>query len=67
MGYEAVQILTRDSMNATDIMNRISGCPQDGYVFDLDCKNQRTNGPVNAHLISSPSKAQNIQNQENSL
>ena len=28
-------------------------------------KNQRTNGPVNAHLISWPSKAQNIQNQEN--
>ena len=26
---------------------------------------QRTNGPVNAHLISSPSKAQNIQNLEN--
>ena len=24
--------------------------------------NQRTNGPVNAHLISWPSKAQNIQN-----
>ena len=35
------------------------------------CKNpfqtkyQRTNGPVNAHLISWPSKAQNIQNLEN--
>ena len=28
-------------------------------------KNQRTNGPVNAHLISWPSKAQNIQNLEN--
>ena len=27
-------------------------------------KNQRTNGPVNAHLISWPSKAQNIQNLE---
>ena len=26
---------------------------------------QRTNGPVNAHLISWPSKAQNIQNLEN--
>ena len=25
------------------------------------CINQRTNGPVNAHLISWPSKAQNIQ------
>ena len=29
--------------------------------------NQRTNGPVNAHLISWPSKAQNIQNLENIL
>ena len=28
-------------------------------------KNQRTNGPVSAHLISWPSKAQNIQNLEN--
>ena len=28
-------------------------------------KNQRTNGPVNAHLVSWPSKAQNIQNLEN--
>ena len=27
--------------------------------------NQRTNGPVNANLISWPSKAQNIQNLEN--
>ena len=27
--------------------------------------NQRTNDPVNAHLISWPSKAQNIQNLEN--
>ena len=27
--------------------------------------NQRTNGPVNAHMISWPSKAQNIQNLEN--
>ena len=30
-------------------------------------KNQRTNGPVNAHLIFWPSKAQNIQNLENIL
>ena len=27
-------------------------------------ENQRTNGPVNAHLISWPSKAQNIHNLE---
>ena len=31
----------------------------------IQFKNQRTNGPVNAHLISWPSKAQNIQNLEN--
>ena len=28
-------------------------------------ENQRTNGPVNTHLISWPNKAQNIQNLEN--
>ena len=28
-------------------------------------ENQRTNGPVNAHLISWPGKTQNIQNLEN--
>ena len=32
-----------------------------------ESKNQRTNGPVNAHLISWPSKTQNIQNLENIL
>ena len=53
---------------------------ENSYVKVLECKlkkvcvskvnqptilNQRTNGPVNAHLISWPSKAQNIQNLEN--
>ena len=33
--------------------------------FFHGCKNQRTNGPVNAHLISWPSKVQNIHNLEN--
>ena len=32
---------------------------------ELALNDQRTNGPVNAHLISWPSKAQNIQNLEN--
>ena len=33
--------------------------------INLGClRNQWTNGPVNAHLISWPSKAQNIQNLE---
>ena len=36
-------------------------------IFELSSNiiNQRTNGPVNAHLISWPSRAQNIQNLEN--
>ena len=33
--------------------------------FLSNLHNQRTNGPVNAHLISWPTKAQNIQNLEN--
>ena len=32
---------------------------------EIEKVNQRTNGPVNSHLISWPSKAQNIQNLEN--
>ena len=35
---------------------------QSSYPTEI---NQRTNGPVNAHLISWPSKAQNKQNLEN--
>ena len=38
----------------------IGGCYKGTIIL-----NQRTNGPVNAHLISWPSKAQNIQNLEN--
>ena len=34
------------------------------WIFFISL-NQRTNGPVNAHLISWPSKAQNIHNLEN--
>ena len=34
------------------------------HVHVIVYMNQRTNGPVNAHLISWPSKAQNIQNLE---
>ena len=33
-------------------------------VFVCECQYQRTNGPVNAHLISWPSKAQNIKNRK---
>ena len=35
------------------------------YKVDNTHDNQRTNGPVNAHLISWPSKVQNIHNLEN--
>ena len=35
------------------------------YIFFSILIDQRTNGPVNAHLISWPSKEQNIQNLEN--
>ena len=35
------------------------------YPRRVTVNNQRTNGPVNAHLISWPRKAQNIQNLEN--
>ena len=38
---------------------------QDGEKDQKKEENQRTNGPVNAHLISWPSTAQNIQNLEN--
>ena len=38
-------------------------CPPTNTVC-VGYKNQRTSGPVNAHLISWPSKAQNIQNLE---
>ena len=34
-------------------------------IYPANKCNQRTNGPVNAHLIFWPSKAQNIQNLEN--
>ena len=41
-------------------------CGNKGIIllFQHSNKYQRTNGPVNAHLISWPSKAQNIQNLE---
>ena len=34
-------------------------------IMVIFINDQRTNGPVNAHLISWPSTAQNIQNLEN--
>ena len=56
-----------------DIMNivlawsnsEVSESPENVYENRKHKINQRTNGPVNAHLISWPSKTQNIQNLEN--
>ena len=45
------------------VFNWLSG-RQKGSIF-VKMFNQRTNGPVSAHLISCPSKAQNLQNLEN--
>ena len=44
---------------------RLSTISHNFYTTSDAFKNQRTNGPVNAHLISWPSKAQNIQNLDN--
>ncbi|KAH3769941.1 hypothetical protein DPMN_171220 [Dreissena polymorpha] len=36
VGYERVEIRDKDTMNATLIMNRISGCPETGCVEGVD-------------------------------
>ena len=54
-------------LNATDLCNE-NLClyrVQKLSLLSRKKKPQRTNGPVNAHLISWPSKAQDIQNLEN--
>ena len=49
-----------------ELLIHTMGCPSDrDKTLISHTINQRTNGPVNAHLISWPSKAQNIQNLEN--
>ena len=45
-------------VDAIKITNHTS--PADAQIFKA-IKNQRTNGPVNAHLMSWPSKAQNLE------
>ena len=47
-----------------DVNEELKGCERRIEVI-VKMKNQRTNGPVNAHLISWPSKAKNLQNLEN--
>ena len=58
-----VCILNKDGMTLTQHIEseRCNSFQEDGHMS----LNQRTNGPVNAHLISWPCKAQNIQNLEN--
>ena len=46
-------------------MGRNWGNQKPNTAFKTTMGNQRTNGPVNAHLISWPSIAQNLQNLEN--
>ena len=50
-------------------MDDVRGCflrlPHGTTPAAVTTNKQRTNGPVNAHLIYWPSKAQNIQNLEN--
>ena len=43
---------------------RFLGLPHGTTSAAVTTNNQRTNGPVNAHLISWPTKAQHIQNLE---
>ena len=49
--------------NTYILKNKIVSCNR--KQMNKTKQNQRTNGPVNAHLISWPSKAQNIHNLEN--
>ena len=54
----------KDEFDAFDKLNR--KCSElNELKHEFDKFNQSTNGPVNAHLISWPSKAQNIFNLEN--
>ena len=59
-------LLLESRPNTTESVNQWSyKCSPDYWPGITTSINQRTNGPVNALLISWPSKAQNIQNLEN--
>ena len=51
------QIVSKKGQSKVCVFKRVSAS---SFLY-----NQRTNSPVNAHLISWPSKAQNIHNPEN--
>ena len=59
----------RDGLVEPDYLGRyiVGSGEKHRRLKEMEAKqiNQRTNGPVNAHLISWPNKAQNIQNLEN--
>ena len=57
-----IYLKSGDSAKLHPILLKLKG---DCHDKDGKIKYQRTNGPVNAHQISWPSKAQNIQNMEN--
>ena len=57
--------LQRDQNKKVIFKQNVSGITDSLLKILKTYINQRTNGPVNAHLISWPSKAQNIQNLEN--
>ena len=59
-----IDTLTLNQVNPNKIIVNTLKLSQK-YDSLQESNNQRTNGPVNAHLISWPSKAQNIQNLEN--
>ena len=55
----------------SELLNDLIGCRGNkngkfsGKNLLKENENQRVNGPINAHLIPLPSRAQNIQNLEN--
>ena len=57
LGDKMLTLPSMENLKGQCNLNLSAGVP--------DATNQRTNGPINAHLISWPSKAQNIQNLEN--
>ena len=60
--------LTRKHLNKIQASYTLEGAALENVNniknLDVTITNQRTNGPVNAHLISWPNRAQNIQNLE---
>ena len=64
-GFQHVQICRPISCNNRYYHSGLALLIRKTLSNGIKILNQRTNGPVNAHLIYWPSKAQNIQNLEN--